>query len=226
MNAAASTSGASELLRLVLQYNLHPELGVHPSWAPETWPVRYRARLGRLAPSAQSVLGEVFKRCRTVPTEADYHFDSRRKRLLLIDRPTLRRLAFYTSLCAHASLLRPRRDALSTQMRRQARRFDKDAVEFVLDRAPEPTEIKMSATTLMARPHSAGRVLMERGYRLLFALLLPEGDDIVHRIQRRLQRRLAALPVPQLTRIQLQQLDELILSCIVPERTAQWDWLF
>jgi type III secretion protein K len=226
MSVVAGTVGTTGLLRLMLQHNLHPETGVHPSWAPEDWPVRYRARLGRLRPAARGVLAEVLKRCGTVPVKADYHFDSRRKRLLLVDTPAVRRLAFYTSLCAHSPLLRLRRDALSAQIRRQARRFDKDAVEFVLDRAPEPTELKMSVNTLMAAPHSAGRVLMERGYRLVLAVLLPEGDAVVQRMQRKLHRRLAALPVPRLTPGQLQQLDELMLSCIVPERISQWDWLF
>jgi type III secretion protein K len=214
------------LLRFVLQHNLHPEATLHPSWLPADWPARHRAAMRRLKPTAQAVLGEVLRQRGVAAAEPDYHFDSRLKRLLLLDAASLRRLAFYTSLCAHAPLLRPRRDAVSAQMRRQARRIDADAVEFVLDRAPRLSELQMSAQTLQERPSSCGRVLAERGYRLLLAVLAPEGQAVVQRLRYKLPRRVAALQIPQLSPRQVDQLNELMLSCIVPERLAPWDWLF
>jgi type III secretion protein K len=164
--AAASDapgSGAQSLLRLVMQHNLHPEASLHPSWLPPSWPARHRARLGALAPTARDTLGDALRHRGVLPIEPDYRFDSRRKRLLLLDPPALRRLAIYTSLCLHAPLLRPRRDVVSAQLRRQARRIDADAVEFVLERAPQLTELHMAAQPLRDRPASAGRVLIERG---------------------------------------------------------------
>ena len=220
-------NAATPLLRLVLQHNLHPEASLHPSWLPPAWPARHRAALLRLQPGARSVLADVLRQRGVLASGPDYHFDSRRKRLLLLDPPALRRLAFYTSLCAHAPLLRlPRRDPVGKQLRRQARRYDADAVDFVLERAPRLSEIQMSAQALGERPWSCGRVLVERGARLLFALGASEGEAVLERLRRKLPRRFSALEVPRLAPRQIVQLDELMLSCIVPERLARWDWLF
>jgi len=218
---------ANPLLRLVMQHNLHPEATLHPSWLPPSWTARHRAVLRRLQPGARGVLADVLRRHGVLACEPDYRFDSRRKRLLLLDPSALRRLAFYASLCAHAPLLRrPRRDPVGRQLRRQARRYDADAVEFVLERTPRLSEIQMSAQALDERPWSSGRLLIERGGRLLLALGASEGEAVLERLRRKLPRRLSALEVPRLAPRQIVQLDELMLSCIVPERLASWDWLF
>jgi len=226
MSELAAATSPTTLLRAVLAFNLHPEATLHPSWLPDSWPTRCRTALRVWQPSANAVLADVLRQRGVLPPEPDYAFDSRRKRLLLLDGASLRRLAFYASLCAHAPLLRPRRDALAQQLRRQARRLDTDAVEFVLERAPQARELSMSAQALQDRPAGAGRVLMERGYRLLLAALARDGDAAVQRLLRLLPRRVAALQVPALSGRQADQLDELMLDCIVPERLAQWDWLF
>jgi type III secretion protein K len=67
---------------------------------------------------------------------------------------------------------------------------------------------------------------MDRGYRLLLAALSSEGETAVQRLQRKLPRRVADLELPRLSTRQHDQLGELMLSCIVPERLARWDWLF
>jgi type III secretion protein K len=226
MNATTTPAGPLGLMRLVLRLNLHPEASLHPSWLPPEWPVHLRARLARLAPEAQAVLRETLARLGVLVAPPDYAFDSPVKRLLLLDPGSLRRLAFYASLCAHAPLMRPRRNALAAALRRQARRLDEDAVEFVLERAPQATELQMSAHPLEDRPAGCGRVVADRGYRLLAALLADEGEGAAHRLARMLPRRAAALPVPALEARQKQQLRELVLACIVPERLARWDWLF
>jgi type III secretion protein K len=143
----------------------------------------------------------------------------------LLDAPSLRRLAAYCGLCAHLPLLR-QRGALSAQMRRQAQRVDDDAVDFVLERVPQLTEIRMDATVLRERPAAAGHVVLTRGYRLLLGLVAGEGDTALLRTQHKLPRRVSSFRVAQLEPRQRQQLAELTLSCIVPERLPQWDWLF
>jgi type III secretion protein K len=223
---ADAPAGPLGLMRLVLRFNLHPEASLHPSWLPPDWPVHARPRLARLGPPAQAVLRDVLGRMGVVDAQADYAFDSPVKRLLLLDAGSLRRLAFYASLCAHAPLMRPRRNALAAALRRQARRIDDDAVEFVLERAPQLTEVQMSAHPLKERPAGCGRVVAERGYRLLMGLVADEGEAAARRLARMLPRRAAALPVPALGPRQKQQLRELMLACIVPERLARWDWLF
>lgn len=223
---APSAGGPLDRMRLVLRFNLHPEASLHPSWLPADWPVSARARLGRLGPEAQAVLHDVLVRLGVLPGTQDYAFDSPLKRLLLLDAGALRRLAFYASLCVHGPLMRPRRNALASALRRQARRLDEDAVEFVLERAPVASELQMSAHALKDRPGACGRVVVERGYRLLAALLADEGESAAERLARMLPRRVAALPVPALAARQKQQLRELVLACIVPERLPRWDWLF
>jgi len=223
---AAPAADPLALMRLVLRHDLHPQACLHPSWLPADWPASARARLGRLAPEAQAVLRDVLVRLGVLPAASDYAFDSPVKRLLLLDAPALRRLAFYASLCVHAPLMRPRRNALASSLRRQARRLDEDAVEFVLERAPQATELQMSAHALRERPGACGRIVVDRGYRLLAALIADEGESAAGRLARMLPRRAAALPVPALATRQKQQLRELVLACIVPERLPRWDWLF
>jgi type III secretion protein K len=214
------------LLRLVLRANLQSEESLHSSWLPASWPAHLRTRLGRLGPRARATLGDVLAQHGMLAPAPGYDFDSRVKRLLLLDPPSLRRLAFTTSLCAHAPLLRPRRGGLALLLRRQARRLDPGALEFVLERAPELTALQMSAHPLKERPSGCGRLLVDRGYRLLLAVLAAEGEAAVQRGQRMLPRRVAALEAPALAPRQKDQLVELMLGCIVPERLAQWDWLF
>jgi type III secretion protein K len=222
----APTAAPMRLLRLVLAFNLHPEASLHPSWLPPTWPTARRTAARAWKPAAQDVLGEVLRRRGVLPVSADFDFDSRPKRLLLLDPPSLRRLAFYASLCAHAPLLRVRRSRLAALMRRQAGRFDADAVDFVLERAPQPTALRMSAHPLDEHPCGCGRVLMDRGYRLIQGALAAEGEAAVQRLQRKLPRRASVSPLPALSAHQTDQLHELMLSCIVPERLPAWDWLF
>jgi len=71
-----------------------------------------------------------------------------------------------------------------------------------------------------------GRVVVNRGYRLLLAALQGEGEPLLRRVQHKLPRHGAAVQPPLLAPRQREQLRELMLLCIVPERLPQWDWLF
>ena len=208
------------LLRVVARHHLHPELDLHPSWLPADWPARHR-RIEQLGPSGRAVLGQLLRRDAPEP---DWNFDSTARRLALLDMPSLRRLAAYTGLGAHKPLFRGR--GVGSQLRRQARRFDADGADFVIDRMPQLPDLRMNPRRLQERPAAAGRVAMERGYRLLLATVAPEGAATLARVQRKLPRRIAALPLPPLGALSRVQLRELMLLCIVPERLPQWDWLF
>ncbi|HYE39592.1 MAG TPA: SctK family type III secretion system sorting platform protein [Ramlibacter sp.] len=211
-----------ELVRLVTLFNLHPERDLHPSWLPPEWPVRHR-QLQQYGPAGKAVLADLLRnRAGMVPSE--FSFDSRMRRLALLDGSSLRRLAAYCGLCAHKPLFKVR--GVSSQLRRVARRLDEDAVEFVVDRVPQLSELRMEAGGLQERPLSTGRVVLNRGYRLLMAAVAPEGDATLRRVQRKLPRRVASLSIPALKPRQAAQLSEVMLLCIVPERLPQWDWLF
>ena len=213
-----------DLVRLVTRFNLHPEADLHPSWLPVDWPARHRipARLGL---RGSAVLSQLLMRASARGVPSDFNFDSRVKRLVLLDAGSLRRLALYCGLCVHLPLLR-QRGALGTQMRRQARRLGDDALDFVLERVPELSELRMDAKALKDKPTGAGHVIATRGYRLLLGLLAGEGEAVLQRAQHKLPRRVSTYRVPELEARQRRQLGELALSCIVPERLPQWDWLF
>ncbi len=220
-SGVASDHGPLDFLRLVMRYNLHPHIDLHPSWLPTGWPVPYR-HVARFGPAGQSVLADLLgPQGRTM---ADYRFESRLKRLALLDAGSLRRLAMYVGLAAHLPLLR-QRSAAGSGLLRQARRYDPDVQPFAFERMPALPALRMNGKALQERPEAAGRLLVNRGYRLLLGALAPEGEEIVRRVRRKFPRRLADLSVPQLEPRQLRQLSELMLLCIVPERLSQWDWL-
>lgn len=217
--------GPMDLVRLVMRFNLHPEIDLHPSWLPANWPARHRAP-ARLGEAGRAVLANQLRRGQMPGSgTGDYNFDARLKRVVLLDAAALRRLAAYLGFCVHLPLFRLRGGA-GVQIRRQARRFDADAVDFVLDRVPQLTELRMDNAALLQRPMATGRVVIDRGYRLLLGAAAGEGDAVLQRLRHKLPRRISHLGVPLLQRHQAQQLNELMLSCIVPERLPQWDWLF
>ena len=216
--------GPMDLVRLVMRFNLHPEHDLHPSWLPAHWPARHRVP-ARLGEGGRAVLADLLRHDQATPSTADYNFDSRLKRLALLDAQALRRLAAYLGFCAHLPLFRLRAGA-GRQIRRQACRFDADAVDFVLDRVPQLSELRMNHSALEQRPIATGRIVLERGHRLLLGAFAPEGEAVLRRLQHKLPQRVSLLRVPPLQPRQLEQLRELMLLCIVPERLPQWDWLF
>lgn len=226
---ATAMPGPMDLVRLVMRFNLHPEADLHPSWLPANWPARHRS-VARMGPAGRAVLAELLRRGQAPGhaqphAAADYNFDSRLKRLALLDAASLRRLAAYLGFCAHLPLFKVRGGA-GLQIRRQARRIDRDAVDFVLDRVPQLTELRMDSAVVQQRPIATGRVVLDRGYRLLLGAAASEGELVLQRLKHKLPRRISALSVPSFEPRQALQLNELMLSCIVPERLPQWDWLF
>lgn len=222
--APPAEHGPLDMLRLALRHGLHPEDGLHPSWLPADWPVRHRST-ARLGPAGLAVLGQLL-RARGLAGEAlDLRFDSQLKRAALMDATSLRLLALYCGFAAHKPLF-SLRGALGNQARRQALRVADDAVDFVLDRVPQLTHIRVDLQRLEQQPHAAGHVMVQRGYRLLAGALLPEGPAVLQRVRLKLPQRVSQLRIPPLQPRQLEQLRELMLLCIVPERLPQWDWLF
>ncbi len=220
-DATVDATLAMQMLQPVRQLHLHPEADLHASWLPLDWPSRYRGAQ-RFGPGGQAALAAWLRDQTPV---MDLNFDARRKRLLLLDGLSLRRLAIYTSLAVHAPLLR-QRSVVQQPLRRLARRMDRDALRLVLDRLPTPRALKPESSRLERRPQAAARLVVDRGYRLLQAVVATQGDEVLRRLQKKLPRRVSELRRPVLQARQLEQLDELMLMGIVPERLPQWDWLF
>jgi len=150
-------------------------------------------------------------------------FDTPLRRMALVDAASLRRMAAYVGLAAHKPLLQAR--GTGRQLRRQAERIEAGAADFIVRRVPALSELAMNTASLQERPLAVGRVVLNRGYRLLLATLAADGDALVRRVRLKLPRHACATP-PVLAPRQHQQLEELMLMCIVPERLPQWDWLF
>ena len=226
-SATSTPPGATGIvsMRLAIRNALHPEVDLHPSWLPPAWNARHRARLRHAGPAARAVLGDVLRDHGIVVATTDFAVTSRVARLALLDGASLRRLAAWLGLCAHAPLLRER-SRLGAQVRRQAARLDDDAVGFVVDRTPALTELRMATPPLVERPCGCGHRVLERGYRLLIGLVATAGDGPLQRALRKLPRRVSTLPVPSLSARQVAQLEELSLLCLIPERLQEWDWLF
>ncbi|MDR7267950.1 type III secretion protein K [Pelomonas saccharophila] len=220
----APEHGPLDMLRLALRNGMHPEDGMHPSWLPPGWPVRHRS-IARLGPAGRAVLGQLLRDRGLADESLDLQFDSQLKRVELMDATSLRLLAIYCGFAAHKPLF-GLRGGMGSQVRRQALRVADDAVDFVLDRLPQLTHVRVDMQRLQEQPHAAGHVMVQRGYRLLTGTLLPEGPAVLQRVRLKLPQRISRLRVPPLQPRQLEQLRELMLLCIVPERLPQWDWLF
>lgn len=245
---------AAALARAVAGLLQRPLAHLHPSWLPADWPLAWR-RPAAFGAAAQDVLAaplgmvaDAVARetlARVLTGEGDARPDVL-PRIVLMDRPALRLLALWLGLAVHKPGFASERrmpaplaniahiDALAgtligplpRAMRRVARRIDAQAVAFLLKRVPDLTELPMNLAPLRARPASAGRVMAERGYRLLCGLMAGYGAPLRHALMRKFPRRLAALPPVALTRPQAAQLRELLLLNLIPERFPAWHWLF
>lgn len=211
------------LMKLAMQEGLHPQRCLHASWLPPDWPLRRREAWS--GEQAGRLMAQQLRRRGLAEDPPSLSAETALQRLALLDGPSLRRLAWTLGFCAHKPLLQ-QRGPVAAQIRRQLRRLGDDAVEFVLHRVPPLTALRFDAQALLDRPIAAGAVITQRGHRLLLGLLAPEGALALQRVQRKLPRRVAALRVPKLSSPQIDQLRELTLACIVPERLPQWDWLF
>lgn len=214
---------AMELVRLAVRFNLHPEDDFHPSWLPTDWPAAYRSR-HRYGSGALPLLGRCLRERGALDDAIEFSFDSRVRRLALMDGASLRRLAAYCGLSTHKPLFKTRSTAAA--MRRLADRIDPGAAEFVLKRAPDLTELVLNQRVVRANPAGVGRLVVDRGYRMLLGVLATEGNALLGRTLRKLPHRVSALSIPAFKPVHIGQLGELIFLCLIPERMSEWDWLF
>lgn len=279
---ASSHVPSLALARAVADFAQRPLAHQHPSWLPREWPLPLRSA-DRFGAAAAQVLagplalggGDERARALLLQTLLDGRGDPL-ARLVLLDRSALRLLAIWCGMAVHKPGFASERSRLAQQLdgrlgalaqpligtvpyrlRRAARRFDPQAVAFILKRVPDLPDLPMNLDPIRARPSSAARVMAERGYRLLCGLVqtLPpaagaaqggatqggpaqggavqggaaQGDvasALLNAVRRKFPRRLAALPVPALSRPQAAQLRELLLLNLIPERFPTWHWLF
>ncbi|MCG5260464.1 type III secretion system protein SctK [Cupriavidus gilardii] len=261
---ASSHVPSLALARAVADFAQRPLAHQHPSWLPREWPLPLR-KADRFGTAAAQVLAAPLSPCgddahsRALLLQA--LLDRRNDplaRLVLLDRSALRLLAVWCGMAVHKPGFASERSRLAQQLdgrlgalaqpligtvpyrlRRAARRFDPQAVAFILKRVPDLPDLPMNLDPIRARPSSAARVMAERGYRLLCGLVLTlpataaigtprNGSEpaLLTAVRRKFPRRLAALPAPALSRPQAAQLRELLLLNLIPERFPTWHWLF
>lgn len=254
-SATSATSAAmrlpsAALARAVADFTQRPLAQLHPSWLPADWPPAWR-RADRFGPAAADVLaqplglaGDAASREAIVDALLGPRHDPL-VRLVLLDRGALRLLAIWCGMAVHKPGFASERRGLSPElagrlgalagplvgaaplaMRRAARRYDPQAVAYILKRVPDLPDLPMNLDPIRARPAAAARVMAERGYRLLCGLVEARGALLLDALRRKFPRRLAGLPPARLTPPQVAQLRELLVLNLIPERFPTWHWLF
>ena len=104
--------------------------------------------------------------------------------------------------------------------------FGRDAVQFVMVRTPYFRAVRAKGALLKEYPEYAENKIREGGYRVLLSFLSGSSTAVFGRFRLKLPKRVAELPLPALEVEQTQQVTELMLLCIIPERLGEWDWLF
>jgi type III secretion protein K len=61
---------------------------------------------------------------------------------------------------------------------------------------------------------------------VLLSSLAGSGAAVFGRFRLKVPKKVAELSLPALEVEQIQQVTELMLLCIIPERLGEWDWLF
>lgn len=214
---------AARLHRLAVEFNLRPDRYIDSSWLPQDWPTRYRdfASFGVRGRAVlarhllvQSGLGERYA----------FGFGSLVARIALIERSALTTLAAYCGLMLHRAWLQDAPNWRTHTALVDA--FGYNAMPFVLDRAPPFEAIGESLEPFRQTPRAAVDAIRQRGARLLLDFVAPEGDAIVERMRLKFARGVSEQPAYGLSAVHRQHLAELIFLCLIPERLAQWDWLF
>jgi len=209
--------------RLAVEFNLRPDRYISADWLPDDWPARHRdieafgergravlasALLARLGPGAAPV----------------FAFGSRVARIALLDRDALATLGAYCGLMLHRAWLREAANWRAQSALVDA--FGHSAMPFVLERAPPFEAISETLDAYRRTPHDAIDAIRRRGCRLVYDFVAAEHEQLAPRLALKFPRTLAAQAPYGLSVKHRQHLAELIFLCLIPERLAQWDWLF
>lgn len=209
--------------RLAVEFNLRPDRYIGADWLPDEWPARYRD-LDRYGERGRAVLAAALL-ARLGPGGAPmFAFGSRIARIALVDRAALATLGAYCGLMLHRAWLREAANWRAQSVLVEA--FGHSAMPFVLDRAPPFEAIGETLEPYRRAPLEAIDAIRRRGCRLLFDLVAAEHAQLAPRLALKFPRSLVAQPSYGLNVLHRQHLAELIFLCLIPERLAQWDWLF
>jgi type III secretion protein K len=209
--------------RLAVEFNLRPDRYIGADWMPDDWPARYRD-LARFGERGRAVLAAALLARWCPGALPGFGFGSRVARIALLDRDALATLGAYCGLMLHRSWLRDASNWRAQSVLVDA--FGHSAMPFVLERAPPFDVIGETLEPYRRAPLEAVDAIRRRGCRLLFDLVAAEHAALASRLALKFPRSLAGEPPYGLSVLHRQHLAELIFLCLIPERLAQWDWLF
>jgi len=229
VSGVGQVSEARRALRLV-EFNLHVARFAHRSWYEDALGDQGLARAlcdesGRLATRVEPQVSEWLLQEVGLQAQMDWGLDGPQRRLWLLDRPALERLALELALAMHREWVLRIID--SVRLRALAAKVGAEALHFVVEELPGGClHYQSPVVSLDADLSLLDKELKEYGARTLVALLEPAWGAVRGRAQLFFDRVLALGSVPPLNPPLLQRALDLIHGQLLPRRFPEWAWCF
>ncbi len=229
MSGVTQASQPGRALRLV-EFNLHVARFAHRSWYEHALRDPDLARVlcdesGRLTARAEPQVSQWLLQEIGLQSQMDWRLEERQKRLWLLDRPALERLALEVALAMHRDWLLKIID--SARLRALAAKVGAEALRFVVAELPQGClHYQSPAVSFDADLSRLDLELKEHGARTLVALLEPAWRAVRGRAELCFDRALALGGVPALKPPLLERALDLIYGQLLPRRFSEWAWCF
>jgi hypothetical protein len=210
--------------------NLHPARYAHRSWY-ET--ALSEANIARVLLDERGGVRGPFEPCLSRwlllelgVTEPDWELREPPKRVWLLDRPSVERLALELALAMHREWVVQIID--STRLRALAAAVGADALRFVIEDVPAGCFHYQSPLVSFDSfsPAEVGAELRAHGARTLMALLEPAWHAVRSRAALFFDRALNLGADPALEPALAHRALDLILQRLIPRRFPKWAWCF
>jgi len=230
-HSKVSQSVAPQRALRVVELNLHPARYAHRSWYHDA------LRDPKLAPVMLDELGGVPARLEPyvsrwlleelgLSSELDWDMQEPQKRVWLLDRPSLERLALELALAMHREWLVQIIE--SARLRVLAASVGAEALRFVIEEIPTGCFHYQAPLVSFETnpPRDVGAELREQGARTLMALLEPAWLAVRGRAQLFFDRARGLGEVPVLEPALGRRALDLICHRLIPRRFPEWAWCF
>jgi hypothetical protein len=221
---------AQRALRLV-ELNLHLARYAHRSWYEEALsdptlaPVMLDERT-QLRTELEPYVSDWLLHERGLSLDMDWDMQEPQKRVWLLDRPSLERLALELALAMHREWVVQIID--SARLRALAAAVGADALRFVIEEVPAGYfHYQEPLVSFDGQPTSdVAAELREYGVRTLMALLEPTWRAVRGRAQLFFNRDLGLDEVTSLAPALSRRALDLISQRLIPRRFPEWAWCF
>lgn len=226
MDARASLAIEGKRALRVVEFNLHIACFTHRSWYEDALSDPSLAG-SLLAARVEPQVSQWLLQQLGLQAQMDWQMDEPRKRLWLLDRAALERLALELALTMHREWLVRIID--SVRLRALRAKVGEEALRFVVEELPQGCFHYQSPVVNLDADLTQVKVdveLKEQGARTLVALLEPAWRAVHGRARLFFDRALALEGVPPLRPALCQRALELIYGRLLPRRFPEWDWCF